>query len=348
MADTRKSIDRERKLRRATLRRQKHKIENWIDSNGWSLLRNPDVTGLSASLQIRDGQYVRPLRYVLQVSVRRKGDPTPVKRGRKPTRIPAKVDGIQTDVIEGKYDFCIANGSLEHEFIENPVGGCAIAPASDTAAWGTLGLVVFSTGRPFYLTNEHVSLSSRSIVQPPEPPIAIPRPQWKIGSVARTGSDRNRKVDCALIRATNRQRRPRVGIRTPSGEVVESLIEQALSSADEDRATTFAYGAATPTQPPRLGIVRKTKAGASFPDGSRLIRQIKVESLNGQPLVEAGDSGAALLMELPEDQGRQRFAVVGLVVGKYIEDDGMGVKIGLIANHFRHVRFSLGFKRIGS
>jgi hypothetical protein len=214
-----------------------------------------------------------------------------------------------------------------------------------------MGIVVDFAGLEMYLTNEHVSGSKgAAIVQPPLPANPIPVGKWIIGTVFRTGSDSNRKVDCALVAATpgSAGRQPDRSILGPeNGNLAGELTEGLLGEDDEGVTKTFAMGAASGHHEIRLGTVRKTRAVVKLPDHTILIDQIKVESDDAQPLVRGGDSGSLLFFR--EGTTHEPInIVVGLVVAEYEEDDGLGVlKCGLIANHFRNVRQSLSFKKLG-
>lgn len=321
---------------------QKQQIDDVVDEVALDWLDHPDVTGVSTDFKMREGRIVRPLRYVLRIAVTVKRHPRDSSiRGQK---IPRRIKGVETDVVASRYRYCQGVPPESRTWHPHPLGGCAIARKNHETDWGTLGAVVTFGDRLMYLTNEHVAGGKGSVVyQPPLPSEPIPPGRWQIGTVLRSGSAHNLKVDCALIAASGRA--PEASILGPDGGRLPGKLTNGIVQDDDENFTrTFFVGAATGSQELRYGVVRNTRAVIQFPNGTRLIRQIKVESENDGPLVRSGDSGA-LLMVRRGGAGELRNEVVGLVVGEYDEDDGSGrMKYGLVANHFHHVRRSLSFR----
>jgi hypothetical protein len=200
-----------------------------------------------------------------------------------------------------------------------------------------------------YLTNKHVvGPRGTVVVQPPLPSRPLPLDEWQIGTVLRAGADDNRLVDCALVepQAQSGERAPGpVLLGTPNTSGRYRLVESQLSERDHGRTRVVAWGAATSERGARTGVVRQTQAAVKFPDGTKLVRQIQVESLTDEPLVAPGDSGAVLLKVPPSDEDRP-VELVGLVVGQFEEVDESGrLRQGLVANHIANVRRSLRFAK---
>lgn len=348
MATKKKTIEQETKDRWDVLRQQRSAVEAVIDEVGLDLLDDDNVTGLSADFKIKKGKIVRPLHFVMRVSVA-------VKRNKRDDSIntqwiPRRIKGVETDVVAARYNYCSSSRQESQKFRQNPPGGCAIARKGNELHWGTMGIVVDFAGLKMYLTNEHVSGSKgATILQPPLPTDPLPSGKWKIGTVFRSGADSNRKVDCALIVATpgSANRQPDRKILGPeNGNLNGAIIEGSLGEDDEGITKVFFVGAASGHHELKFGTVRKTRAVVKLPDNTILIKQIKVESDDDEPLVRGGDSGSLLFVR---DRATTAAinVVVGLVVAEYEEDDGMGrLKRGLIANHFANVRRSLSFKKL--
>ncbi len=336
--------------RREELAAQREVADRVLAKYGAALVQRPDVTGASVDWKIVHGQIARPLQYALQISVLEKG--LPPGRSAKRRRLPTQFHGVPTDVVAARYAHCLTASAEHTSFRQRPGAGCAIAREQDPEGWGTLGIVVYAGGRPMYLTNKHVAGGRGSvIVQPPTVPANFPACDWRIGAVLRSGADDNHAVDCALIEPepgpTDRHPGDPLWIHSTFNPPAQ-IIDAELSDGDIGRTRAFAWGAATQYGPKCLGVVRQVQAAVKFPDGSYLVRQIKVESIDGEPLVQPGDSGA-LLFRPDEAAESAVWVVVGLVVGQYEEELGRGsLRRGLVANHFTAVRRSLRFARLGT
>jgi hypothetical protein len=331
------------------LQRQRRTIEEILERHGEKLLARPDVTSVGVQLKLSGGETAQPPRYAIRICVAHKYAARDCRR--RGTLLPKRFHNVPTDVIEARFDYCL-NASLESRaYHPRPGGGCAIAREDCLDQWGTLGLVVNVGSRRMYLTNKHVVGPRGSIVvQPPLPVRPLSQHQWQIGTVLRAGADDNRLVDCALVEPHTEQGQRLPGpalLAAPQDVLHRTLVEGLLDERDLGRTRVVAWGAVSGPRFARVGVVRQTQAAVKFPDGTRLVRQIQVESLDDQPIVAPGDSGAVLL-KWTGSQETERIELVGLVVGQYEEAGGRGrLKHGLVANHIGNVRRSLRFAKLG-
>ncbi len=162
------------------------------------LLAYPGVTGVDVGYRYVQGQMTKEI--CLRVHVAKKlPDLAPAER------IPPYINGIATDVIEGRYKTYGAVttaadvNSIDDETYDVLEGGISISGMRDdqSADTGTLGLVVVdrNTGKPAVLTNAHVVGGENTVGKKMYQP--YPWNNRPFGSVLR--ARRSGSIDAALI-----------------------------------------------------------------------------------------------------------------------------------------------------
>jgi hypothetical protein len=258
------------------------------------LLAIPGVTGLDVDYKTVGGR--RTDRLAIVVFVERK---LPDARD-----IPPSIDGVPTDVVEGRFDLRADRGRY------NPVKcGSSCYPRRFAGDHGTLGCVVRdnATGLPGFLSCFHVMCITQDWKQQD---VAITQPAIKLGGSpndvvgqvirgAFLGLDGvTRSVDCAFCSAITRSGTVGRTARPPNGYLIAI---DAYKNPDRLRGSTAAVvgqrvgkcGASTGFT---SGVVASTTFDLSIatPFGQRTFtNQIRIDA-DAPPFSAYGDSGAAI------------------------------------------------------
>ncbi len=307
---------------------QRMKAEEVLDEWRAELLATPGVTGCHVGLRRVKKQIVFPLSFCIRVHVGQKLQPN---HPQLLQMLPSARDGVSVDIHEASYR--LAAGVPPEETCEAElIGGIAIAFEDTTANWGTLGLCVTSNEKLVMLTNKHVAgENGNAIVQPPSK--VVPGGSPIIGKVL--AGIRNAIVDCAIVESDG-SRPVKAGIKVGASVLPGKFEAGELDIFDQlFRTTVFKIGAATGSEPIRIGRVRTINGSVTIPVFGPLSSQIIVDSINGNSIIQGGDSGSVLIKQVVKGNSIRNF-VVGLVTAQM--DGGLG----LVASHFREVRNKLG------
>ncbi|HSX30161.1 MAG TPA: hypothetical protein VLE73_06400 [Candidatus Saccharimonadales bacterium] len=133
------------------------KAKKVLDSIKDEWLRKPGVTGLGIGYKTTGGQ-MNVNQIVLKIYVNQKLSDAEVK-ARKLTAVPAKIDGVVTDVEQLGTLRPAASASGSRDDRKDPlVGGLTVGVNTKPFWFGTLGSIVFDrgTGQQLVLSNQHV------------------------------------------------------------------------------------------------------------------------------------------------------------------------------------------------
>lgn len=348
-----KSIEEERQQRWPELMQQYQKGTELIRKYGDRLLKNAEVTGVHVGFKRIGDQIVRPLRYCIRISVRRKRKPED-QRIVKP--LPKTLQGFPVDVFERTYE-TIADTMTQptrgaskntkslksksnqpyHNAIIDPLrGGIVIADKDTPENWGTLGLIGKDrNGKRYGLTCAHVAGSSQSrssvVTQPAK--LTAKTVIREIGKVVY--SARNNSVDASVIEIDGQWKSRRQAILSGKENYLAGSIGFG-SAIPEARA--FKIGAATNPEALVHGRIQITTGVVEIKGFGTMTDQIVVvnDSGKGYELIKPGDSGAVLLMMTDHEDV---FVVVGLVHAKTSDGAIVACPWNKVLEHFPHIQF---------
>ena len=288
------------------------------------LLGRPGVVGVDVGLKYVAGE--RTDEIVIRVHVTQKGE-VPAEQ-----RIPETIDGVRTDVLEGRYE------QLSDSKMFRPVvGGISIGPTVGLQGkTGTLGVIVTDNATQYRLalTNHHVLFDGReteslNVSQPSAgdlPPFGL-----IIGSSSR--SKYNEKVDAALVTLNSPVTRG-CWVADMSPVTGTGEPELAMTVQKRGRTTEWTYGTidgvnGTFTQPGSQGTLTMTGQFSIAADPVR----------TGTVFAAGGDSGSAIVTE-----GGQ---VIGLLHGGSVSGNttrGWATPISVV---LRELDVTMGLEGIG-
>lgn len=296
---------------------QRLRVEEVLNKYRDDLLQYPLVTGIHVGLRrTPDQKIVDPLEYCIRVHVSKKAasDGSDVDK-----LLPTAIEGVRINVLERTYQ-TTAGGIIR--------GGLAIAAKTTPAVQGTLGGLVFCGGRTLYITNNHVAGDFPSeILQPPIDNNAI------IGTVV--NQRRDEFLDCSIIQPLGgREAVPEIIGLSPASNFefgkltkVDATLGTRAFKIGAKKSSLDLIGKVTDIDFSVDVIDRVT--GKIWP----MKRQILVDSISDEVIIEGGDSGSLLLVKAP---GNNQYRVVGLV-----NAEANGGKT-IVASHFEDVANRFG------
>ncbi|MCA9806246.1 MAG: hypothetical protein KC777_29965 [Cyanobacteria bacterium HKST-UBA02] len=300
-----------RKLQRKTLDRIRK-------SHTRLLLDYPGVSGISVGNKITDGEETKEP--CIRVFVEEK---LPEKK--LSDVIPKSLSGVRTDVIKADFRTMLASSGMSNAVRKRPVVGGISIGTVDQAISGTITLVVLYKRDPdnlYALSCSHVLCSDdilnkvREVAQPGPSDSGGLIPENTIGKVAFAQLTNNLDAAIASILPPEQGRRHKINELTTKIDAI-GVAREGLTLCKIGKVTgEQVFGHVVDTAFP---------CNLLYPSGERYLhsRAILVESVNAEPFMLPGDSGALAY---------DRYgAAVGMMIGGD-EKTRFGV-----ANHFSEV-----------
>jgi hypothetical protein len=282
------------------------------------LLARPNVVATGIGLKLTAGSRSATPCIVCSVAEKLALSPLSLR-----TRVPARIDGVPTDVIETGRLHALAVPTDRHR---PAPGGVSIGHVTITA--GTLGCLVHQSGEPMILSNNHVLANSNDarvgdpILQPgphdggrlAEDEIAELAAFVPISFLGVPGACSLTRRSAALWNRIGRLLRSRARMRAVSERVVENLVDAAIARplrAADVSDQILELGPIIDVATAELGLpVRKSGRTTGVTRGE--ILQVDVtakvqygpsqlalftDQLLSGPMSQGGDSGSAVLDE---------------------------------------------------